>query len=194
MRSAAGIRRAMLPGGAGSSRKGRPGMPETFDCPEPDRDQPQSRSRRFYLLIEIVAIVVLVGALWWLVGNYQPHTFLGRGLVDLRLWIVVLLVSGGGAAASLIPYYLGQRGTEAVFAHYPRLEGRPWQKLEKAFGRWGAFTLVLSGIPALGVALVVAAGAFGIRRRVFLVWAFVGQVLRYWVLIFVVLYSLQLVG
>jgi membrane protein YqaA with SNARE-associated domain len=169
-------------------------MPETFAQPDPDRDQPQPRSGRFHLLIEIVAIVVLVGALWWLVGNYQPHTFLGRGLVDLRLWLLVLLVSGGGTAASLVPYYVGQRGTEVVFAHYPRLEGRPWQRLEGAFGRWGALTLAFSGIPGLGVALPIAAGAFSIRRRVFLGWSFLGQVLRYWVVMFVVLYSLQLVG
>ena len=194
MGSAGGVQGARLSNGAGFSRKGQGDMPETVAQPDPDRDQSQSRSRRFHLLIEVAAIVVLVGALWWLVGNYQPRTFLGRGLVDLRLWILVLLVSGGGTAASLIPYYVGQRGTEAVFEHYPRLEGRPWQRLEGAFGRWGAFTLVLSGIPAMGVALVVAAGAFGIRRRVFLGWATLGNVLRYWVVMFVVLYSLQLVG
>lgn len=193
MESAGGARGAMLPNGASLARKGQGDMPETFAQPEPDRDQPRSRSRRFHLLIEVAAIVVLAGALWWLVGNYPPTNFVGRGLVDLRLWILVLLVSGAGIAASLIPYYLGQRGTEVVFEHYPRLEGRPWQRLEAAFGRWGAFTLVLSGIPGLGVALSIAAGAFGIRRRVFLGWGFLGQVLRNWVLMFAVLYGLQLV-
>jgi membrane protein YqaA with SNARE-associated domain len=169
-------------------------MTEARPKSDPGRDDAKARVQRVYLLIEITVGVVLIGTILWFSQNYQPRTALGRGLVDLRLWLLVLLASGGGTAASLVPYYVGQRGTEVVFEHYPRLEGRPWQKLEAAFGRWGAFTLVLSGVPVLGVALVVAAGAFGIRRRVFLVWTFVGNVLRYWVLMFVVLYSLQLVG
>ena len=169
-------------------------MTEATPKSDPGRDDAKARVQRVYLLIEITVGVVLIGTILWFSQNYQPRTALGRGLVDLRLWLLVLLASGGGTAASLVPYYVGQRGTEVVFEHYPRLEGRPWQKLEAAFGRWGAFTLVLSGVPVLGVALVVAAGAFGIRRRVFLVWTFVGNVLRYWVLMFVVLYSLQLVG
>ena len=168
----------------------------TEDTPktDPGRDETKAQVQHANWVLEITIGVALIGVILWLSQNYEPRSILGRGLVDLRIWILVLLVSGGGTAASLIPYYVGQRGTEAVFAHYPRLEGRPWQRLEAAFGRWGAFTLVLSGIPVLGVALPIAAGAFGIRRRVFLGWAFLGQVLRYWILMFVVLYSLQLVG
>ena len=92
------------------------------------------------------------------------------------------------------PYYVGQRGTRAVFEHYPKLQGRPWERLEAAFQRWGAFSLILSGIPGLGAALLVGAGAFGIQRRVFLVWVYVGKVLRYWMVVFVVLASFQLVS
>jgi membrane protein YqaA with SNARE-associated domain len=111
-----------------------------------------------------------------------------------RLWILVLLVSIWGTAGSLIPYYVGQRGTKAVFEHYPRLQGRPWERLEAIFQRWGAFSLILSGIPGLGAVLLVAAGAFGIKRLVFLGWVFVEKVLRYWVVVFVVLASLQVVA
>ena len=167
----------------------------TEDTPktDPGRDETKAQVQHANWVLEITVGVALIGVILWLSQNYEPRSILGRGLVDLRIWILVLLVSGGGTAASLIPYYVGQRGTEAVFEHYPRLEGRPWQRLEAAFGRWGAFTLVLSGIPGLGVALLVAAGAFGIRRHTFLGWAFLGKVLRYWVVVFVVLYSLQLV-
>jgi membrane protein YqaA with SNARE-associated domain len=141
-----------------------------------------------------MAVVVLVGALLWLAQNYQPRSFLGWGLLNTRLWILVLLVSAWGTAGSLIPYYVGQRGTRAVFDHYPRLEGRPWERLETIFHRWGAFSLILSGIPVLGAALLVAAGAFGIARLVFLFWVFLGKVLRYWAVVFIVLFGLQLVG
>jgi membrane protein YqaA with SNARE-associated domain len=162
--------------------------------PEPAADRTQPRARRVQLLVEVIGVVVLVGAVLWLEQNYHPRTFLGRGLLNHRLWILVLCVSVLGTAGSLIPYYVGQRGTKAVFEHYPRLEGRPWGRLEAAFQRWGAFTLILSGIPGLGAALLVVAGAFGVARGVFLLWAFLGKVLRYWVVAFIVLFSLQLVG
>jgi membrane protein YqaA with SNARE-associated domain len=162
--------------------------------PDPNGDKAQIRTGRLYLLVELVAIVVFVGALLWLMQNYRPRSFIGRGLIEFRLWILVLFFSALGTSGSLIPYYVGQRGSKAVFERYPKLEGRPWQRLEAAFQRWGAFTLILSGVPGLGTALLIAGGAFGIGRRVFLLWVFLGKVLRYWVVVFVVLFSLQLVG
>lgn len=169
-------------------------MPETESIPDPGEEKTQDRARRVYTVIEVIAVLVLVGVLLWLMQNYRPRGILGRGLLNYRLWIVVLLVSAWGTAGSLIPYYVGQRGTKAVFEHYPNLQGRPWQRLEAIFHKWGAFTLILSGIPGLGAALLVAAGAFGIKRGIFLFWVFLGKVLRYWVVVFVVLLSLQVVG
>ena len=160
--------------------------------PEPDEGKTQRRVRRLYPLVEAIALVVLVGVLLWLAQNYRPRSFLGRGLVNYRLWLLVLLVSAWGTAGSLIPYYVGQRGTKVVFDHYPKLEGRPWKRLEALYQKWGALALVLSGIPGLGAALLVAAGAVGIGRRIFLFWVFLGKVLRYWVVVFIVLFSLQL--
>ena len=166
-------------------------MSETPAKPDPNEDQSQVRAGRLYLLAELLALAVFVVALIWLMQNYRPRSFIGRGLVEFRLWALVLFVSALGTSGSLIPYYVGQRGTKAVFEHYPRLEGRPWQRLEAVFQRWGALTLILSGIPGLGAALLVAAGACGIERRIFLFCVFLGKVLRYWVVVFVVLFGLQ---
>jgi membrane protein YqaA with SNARE-associated domain len=167
-------------------------MSEASSQPDPDQDNGQQRLRRVYLLVELLAGVVLAGMVLWLAQNYRPRSFLGRGLLDTSLWILVLLVSAWGTAGSLIPYYAGQRGTEVIFDHYPGLEGRRWERLEAIFQRWGASSLILSGIPGLGAALLVAAGAFGIARRAFLGWVFLGKVLRYWVLVFIILFGLRL--
>jgi membrane protein YqaA with SNARE-associated domain len=169
-------------------------MPETQPIRDPGEDKVQARARRVYLLAEVVGVVVVVGMVLWLAQNYRPRSFLGRGLINYGLWMLVLLVSVFGTAGSLIPYYVGQRGTKVVFKRYPRLQGRPWERLEAVFQKWGSFTLVLSGIPGLGAALLVAAGTFGINRRIFLCWVFLGKVLRYWVVVFIVLFSLQVVG
>ena len=167
-------------------------MSELSSNPDPGQDETKPGVGRLYLLAELPAIVVFVGALLWLAQNYLPLSFLGRGLLNYKLWILVLLVSGWGTAGSLIPYFVGQRGTKAAFERYPRLQGRPWERLEALFQRWGALALILSSIPGLGAALLVAAGACGIERRIFLFCVFLGKVLRYWAMVFVVLFSLQL--
>ena len=169
-------------------------MSEASSKPNPGRDKAQPRIRRVYLLFELMALVVLAGALVWLLFNYPPRGPIASGLLNTRLWILVLLVSVWGTAGSLIPYYVGQRGTEAVFERYPKLEGRPWERLEAVYQRSGSLTLILSGIPLLGAALLVAAGAFGVQRKVFLSLVFVGKLLRYWVLVFIFLIGLELVG
>ena len=167
-------------------------MSEASSKPEPGEDQAQPGVGRVYLLAELMAVAVLVGTVLWLTQNYHPRSFLGRGLLNSRLWILVLLVSGWGTAGSLIPYHVGQRGTEVVFDRYPKLEGRPWERLKGVYQRRGSLTLILSGIPVLGAALLVAAGAFGVQRQVFLFWVFLGKMLRYWVLVFIFLIGLQL--
>ena len=169
-------------------------MSEAPSRPESGEEQVRTPARRLQLLFEALALVALVGAVLWMAHNYQPRSFIGRGLVNYRLWLLVLLISAWGTAGSLIPYYVGQRGTRAVFEHYPRLRGRPWERLEALYQRWGVLALILSAVPGLGAALLVAAGACGIGRCAFLFWVFLGKVLRYWVVVFVILLSLQLVG
>jgi membrane protein YqaA with SNARE-associated domain len=161
------------------------------DMSETDAD---ANPGALYLVIEVLVIVVVGGVVFWLMGNYQPRTFAGEALLNLRLWILVLVVSAIGTTGCLAFYYLGQRGTKAVFDRYPQLEGKIWQRVEGTFQRFGSLTLAISGIPILGTALLIAAGAFGIGKRAFLVWAFVGRVLRYWTLVFTVLFGIHVVG
>ena len=60
------------------------------------KDNSQPGVRRAYLLAELVALVALAGTVLWLAQNYHPRSFLGRGLLDTSLWILVLLVSAWG--------------------------------------------------------------------------------------------------
>lgn len=168
-------------------------MSETPAQPGPVEDGAQTRAWRALPLVEVVVGVALLGTALWLMRHYEPRTLIGTALLNPILWVLVLVLSGFGTAGCLIPYHLGQRGTEVVFERYPQLQGRPWQRIEAIFRRRGAPTLIVSGIPGLGTALLLAAGAFGIERGVFLRWAFASRVLRYWVLAFILLSSLQLV-
>ena len=169
-------------------------MTEASPKTDPGKDGRRPNPRRVHLLVEWIAVILLVGALWWLLQNHPPRGPISQALLSETIWILVLLVSGLGAAGGLISYYVGKRGTEVVFEHYPKLEGQQWESLEAAYQKWGAPTLALSGIPGLGAALLVAAGAFGTRIGIFLSWAFVGKVLRNWVVAFTALFGYGLLG
>jgi membrane protein YqaA with SNARE-associated domain len=160
---------------------------------EPAEDKTLFDLGRVHLVVEVIVVVVLIGVLFWLAQGYRPRGLFGWAILNYRLWILVLAVSAGGTIGGLVPYYVGQRGTEAVLKHYPSLKGQRWDRLETAFRRWGAPTLIVSGIPALGVALLIAAGATGITRCAFLFWVFWGKMLRNWVLAFAFLLGLQIV-
>lgn len=103
---------------------------------------------------------------------------------NLRYWLLIVAISLVGVSASLANYYLGLRGSGAVFDRYPELESsESWSKVNGWFQRWGSRTLALSPVPLLGTALAAAAGIFGIRMAVFLIYALIGKIVRNWILL-----------
>jgi membrane protein YqaA with SNARE-associated domain len=156
----------------------------------------QSKRRRFRaryatvraaLLVEFVGITLMVAGALLLLTGYRRGNVLAKTLVDPRLWLLVLLVSALGTFSTLAFYYLGKRGKEEIFERFPQLEGERWERIEAAFQRWGARALILSGVPGVGTVLPAAAGVFNIKRSAFLLWVFLGKMLRNWLLVLILL-------
>jgi membrane protein YqaA with SNARE-associated domain len=106
-------------------------------------------------------------------------------LLDLKLWLLVLLVSAVGTVTALAYYYLGREGTEAVFSHFPSLEQERWERVQARYKKHGSGLLFFSFIPVLGMLLETAAGAVGIGLSVYVSWVLLGRVLRNWLLVLV---------
>ena len=104
-------------------------------------------------------------------------------LLEPLAWLLVILVSLIGALTELAFYKLGQEGMEAVTARLPRIKPEQWNRARELFEKRGSWILLLSGVPGLGMVLVTAAGAFGVRVGEFILWATVGKVLRNWILL-----------
>ncbi len=157
-----------------------------------DSQEPQNsigfRSRfarvRAILALETAVVATLVVGVWWFVGSHEAGWPLASMLLDPILWVFVVVVSAAGATGNLALYYLGQRGTEAVFARFPQLEGERWERIGAYYQRYGARVLILSAIPGLGTVLTTGAGAFNIKRNVFLIWVFLAKLLRNWLIVF----------
>ena len=99
-------------------------------------------------------------------------------LFEPKAWLLVLLASLLGALTNLALYELGKEGIEAVSARIPRFKPEHWHRARDLFEKRGAWILLLSGVPGLGMVLVTAAGAFGVRVAEFILWVTAGKGLR----------------
>ena len=105
-------------------------------------------------------------------------------LLDWRLWAVVLVLGGITVIASVGKYKLGQGGYQVLKNHYPQVSEERWETVHQYFVRWGAPLVLASFLPFLTWIILPAAGAFGIRFRTFLIFAFLAKIIRYWIMAF----------
>jgi membrane protein YqaA with SNARE-associated domain len=146
---------------------------------------------RGVLALEAAVVAGLVVGVWWLLGSYEQGWPIARLLLTPSLWLLVGVVSVLGALGNLALYYLGQRGSAAVFERFPGLEGERWERIGAYYQRFGPKLLVLSAVPGLGTLLTTGAGAFNVERYAFLFWVVVGKALRNWLIVLFVIFGFR---
>ncbi|MGB3715577.1 MAG: VTT domain-containing protein [Candidatus Promineifilaceae bacterium] len=107
--------------------------------------------------------------------------------------MVVIFLTTITLVTSVAKYRLGRNGLETLKEHYPQVSDERWRMVESYFERWGALVVLFSFLPLLAWIIPPAAGAYGIRFRSFLVWAFIAKMLRYWILILIVFGGFHLI-
>lgn len=106
-------------------------------------------------------------------------------LADPIAWLVVLLLSALGVVGNVALYQVGKQGFDAIRERLPRVKPEQWQKVKGLYDRFGAWALLLSGIPVLGSLLTTGAGAFGVALPSFVVLVFVAKLVRNWLIVVV---------
>lgn len=99
-------------------------------------------------------------------------------LPDLKLWLLMLLVSVLGTIAPLTYYAVGKRGTHAVLERFPQVTEERWERAHRLYEKHGVGLAFLTAIPMIGIVLSAAAGAFGIRLVSFAAWVLAGRLIR----------------
>lgn len=113
--------------------------------------------------------------------------------LNWRLWGLDLILAAITVSASVAKYEIGKGGFKALKEHYPQVTDERWDQVNGYFDRWGAPLVLISFIPVLTWIIPPAAGAFGIRFRNFLIFAFLAKVIRYWILILIIVGTYDLV-
>jgi membrane protein YqaA with SNARE-associated domain len=96
-------------------------------------------------------------------------------LTDLRVLLLIVIVSALGVAVLLGGYYLGRKGEGEAQKHSDRISPEKLEQFRTRYERWGAWLLLLAIIPYVGPPLSVAAGVVGIKIWTFVVMAFIAK-------------------
>ena len=103
-------------------------------------------------------------------------------LLDPTAWLIVVAFSVLGSIGNLALYQVGKQGLDTIQKRFPRIKPEQWQRVKQLYDNYGAWVLLLSGVPVLGSLLTTAAGAFGVPRPTFLLLVTIGKMLRNWLL------------
>ena len=103
-------------------------------------------------------------------------------LLDPVAWLIVFAFSLLGSLGNLALYEVGKQGVDAIRKRFPRIKDEQWLRVKGLYDNYGAWILLLSGIPVLGSLLTTAAGVFGVPRPAFLILVTIGKMLRNWLL------------
>jgi membrane protein YqaA with SNARE-associated domain len=104
-------------------------------------------------------------------------------LFEPNAWLIVVAFSVLGSVGNLALYQVGRQGIDAVRQRFPRIKDEQWLRVKALYDKYGAWILLLSGIPVLGSMLTTAAGAFDVPRPMFLLLVTISKMLRNWLLV-----------
>ena len=98
--------------------------------------------------------------------------------LDWRVWTLVIFLSILTLISSAAKYRLGEKGIDNLKEHFPQVSDERWQRVGSYFDRWGAPIVFFSFVPVMAWIIPPAAGAYGIRYRPFLLWAFLAKIIN----------------
>lgn len=104
-------------------------------------------------------------------------------LTDLRLWLIIILVSAIGLAEKLAIYRAGLSTAKADLTNLPGVTNERRARLEQFFQTRGTYILLLASIPGLGSAMAAVAGNVGVAAATFVLWVTISILIRNWLIV-----------
>ena len=114
--------------------------------------------------------------------------------LNWQVWAIVVALSLLTLISSVAKYRLGKSGLPAVKEQFPQISEDRWERLDNYFNRWGAFVVLFSFLPVLAMVIPPVAGAYGVRFGLFLVFAFLAKLIRYWILVLLLFLGYQIIA
>ncbi len=93
--------------------------------------------------------------------------------------LIIFLALVGDIIGTFLIFLLGKKGRGLYSQYIKRRKRRDYIAAEKLFHRYGKYSLLLSGVPFLGDALIFIAGFYRLNFKTFLLWFISGKLLWY---------------
>ena len=97
--------------------------------------------------------------------------------------LVIILALVGDIIGTFFIFVLGKKGRALYDQYRKRKKRRDYILAQNIFHRWGKYSLLLSGVPFLGDALIFLTGFYQLRLPTFLLWFTFGKLLWYGLII-----------
>ncbi len=113
--------------------------------------------------------------------------------VFTQLFRFTLVASIGDIVGTFLIYLIGLKGRSVVSEYRKRRKRQDYIIAERLFSKYGHLSLLLSGIPFLGDALIFLSGFFRLGAKKFFLWFLIGKAIWYFlfgVLIFLTRHSI----
>lgn len=127
--------------------------------------------------LSLFAIAFLAATIFPAQSELMLAGFLASGQFDP--WLLILTATLGNVLGSVVNWFIGR------YIH--RYRSRRWfpvseaglQRAERFYGRWGAWTLLLSWVPIIGDPITVIAGFLRVPLRLFVPVVLIAKAGRY---------------
>lgn len=133
-----------------------------------------------FLLSFLASTILPIGSEWLLVVMIMQ---------GFSLHHVVLTASLGNFLGACTTYLIGIWGSDYFIRTVLRIDDNQLTKARKIYGKYGAWSLLLSWLPVVGDPLCLMAGIFRIGFGRFSLLVFVGKFSRYATLAFLILHG-----
>ncbi len=104
---------------------------------------------------------------------------------NFNSFIIILMATAGSFIGSCTTYLLGFYGREKIIEKYMKIKREKLDRYKKIFEKYGAPALLFSWVPLIGDALVAVSGVLEINVTIFAIYAFIGKLLRFSIVVYV---------
>lgn len=107
-----------------------------------------------------------------------------------NIFLLLLFATFGNVLGSCVNYYLGFKGEEYL-ERKNLLKKEKIQKYKNLYGKYGAYSLLMSWAPIIGDPLTFIAGVLKYSFKKFLLLVFLAKFFRYLFIVLVFIYSFE---
>jgi membrane protein YqaA with SNARE-associated domain len=123
-----------------------------------------------------------------------PEPLIALMIATHNIYLIILVATIGNSLGSIPTYILGRMGIRKMFNKYEIVSEEGFEKAQRRFKKYGAWTLLLTSIPLIGHAIAFFAGTVKYKFKPFMILVTIGNFFRFLIVIFLMYIGYDIVS